>query len=499
MLEDLDILFVNPGDRKQIYQQLGDEFCAVEPPVFAGLFASHAIGKGLRVGVLDVPAENIDAEEVARRIEETARPALVVIVVYGVQPSASTQNMTSAGNIAAQIKARNPGRHVLMTGTHPAALPERTLREEQVDFVVQGEGPATCVDVFRALTEGATDFSAIPSLWWKDSEGQPHRPARTADLIRDLDAEVPGVAWNLLDMKRYRAHNWHCFDHIDARTPYAAIHTSLGCPYRCTFCCINAPFGKPSYRMWSPDRVVAEIDFLVEHHGVRNIKFVDEMFVLNRRHVLGICDRLNARGHDLNIWAYARVDTVQDDFLARLRGAGFRWLCLGIEAANSRVRDGSLKAFDDESIIDTCKRIRAHGIHVIANYIFGLPRDTLRSMQETLALATEINSEFANFYCAMPYPGAPLYDLAVREGRPLPQRWHHYSQHSYDTLPLANEALDAAEILRFRDESFQTYFRRPEYVASMRREFGTKVVEHIARMCAVPLPRRLLESTPSAA
>ena len=95
---------------------------------------------------------------------------------------------------------------------------------------------------------------------------------------------MPGGAWDLMDMKRYRAHNWHCFDHIDDRSPYASVHTSLGCPYRCTFCCINAPFGKSSYRMWSPDQVVKEIDFLVDNYGVKNVKFVDEMFVMRRNH-----------------------------------------------------------------------------------------------------------------------------------------------------------------------------------------------------------------------
>ncbi|MEO5372604.1 MAG: hypothetical protein H7833_21250, partial [Magnetococcus sp. DMHC-1] len=61
--------------------------------------------------------------------------------------------------------------------------------------------------------------------------------------------------------------------------------------------------------MWSPETVVREIDHLVEKYGVKNIKFVDEMFVLNKRHVGAICDLLIERGHDLNIWAYARVDT----------------------------------------------------------------------------------------------------------------------------------------------------------------------------------------------
>ena len=487
----MDILFVNPGDRRQIYQDLGDEFSAIEPGVFPGLFATYARKKGHEVGLLDIPALFISAEEAAQQIE-AANPTLVALCVYGFQPSASTQNMTAAGRVAECVKQLNPNRKILMTGTHPAALPERTLREENVDFVVDLEGPVTIHKTATALKESRPDFSKIPSLWWKDHDGV-HAPKGPEPLISNLDDEMPGGAWDLLDMKRYRAHNWHCFDHIDDRSPYASVHTSLGCPYRCTFCCINAPFGKSTYRMWSPDQVVKEIDFLVDQYGVKNVKFVDEMFVMRRNHVLGICERLMKRPYKVNIWAYARVDTVKDDFLATMKAAGINWLALGIEAANSSVRDGADKKFSDEDILEVCRKIQSHGIRIIANYIFGLPEETHEGMQQTLDLALEINAEFANFYSAMAYPGSQLYKDAVAANLPLPATWKDFSQHGYGTFPLTNGILSPAEILRFRDDAFQTYFRHPPYLDMVRTKFGQKVVDHVVRMREVPLKRKLFE------
>ena len=174
---------------------------------------------------------------------------------------------------------------------------------------------------------------------------------------------MAGVAWDLLPMKQYRAHNWHCFGELE-REPYAAIYTTLGCPYRCSFCCIQAPFkageqmmglrsDANSYRFWTPARVVEDIDRLVNKYGVRNIKFADEMFVLNQRHVIGICDLLIERGYDLNIWAYARVDTVKDDMLDKLKRAGFNWLALGIEAADDRVLTDVDKRYQVDEVYDT--------------------------------------------------------------------------------------------------------------------------------------------------
>jgi radical SAM superfamily enzyme YgiQ (UPF0313 family) len=490
--QPVDVLMVNPGSRAAVYQQLGDTFSAIEPPSLSGLFATYLRLKGLSVAIIDAAAENLGPEQVARRITDSYLPTLVVLVVYGFQPSASTQNMPAAGEICAAIKAIDDSIKIMMTGTHPAALPERTLREEAVDFVCDREGPETIALAAKAIGAKARDYANIPSLWYRNAESIRCNPP--AALIDDLDGEMPGVAWDLLPMDKYRAHNWHCFEHINDRQPYVSMHTSLGCPYKCTFCCINAPFGKPSYRLWSPDTVIREIDLLVDKYGVKNIKFVDEMFVLNKAHVLGICDRIIERGHKLNIWAYARVDTVKDDFLDKLNRAGFRWLALGIESGSKHVRDGVEKGrFGTSEIIQVVRKIQSAGINVIGNYIFGLPDDTHESMQETLDLALEANCEFANFYCAMAYPGSKLYTMAAANGWDLPGSWIGYSQHSYQTAPLRTESLTAAQVLAFRDEAFLKYFNSPRYLDLVRNKFGEAVVTHIRDMSSIRLRRQLLD------
>ena len=492
MTSKIDVVLVNPGNLTAVYQGLSQQYSAIEPPSLAGLFATYLRGKSVSVAIVDAPALGLDPTQAAKLIDENFDPALVVIVVYGFQPSASTQNMPAAGETCRALKSLNPERKIMMTGTHPAALPERTLREESVDFVCDREGPETILATVQALKAGASSYRGIPSLWYRVGSVVMSNPP--ADLMDDLDGQMPGVAWDMLPMSSYRAHNWHCFEHIDDRQPYASLHTSLGCPYKCSFCCINAPFGKPSYRLWSPDAVIRDIGILVEKYGVKNIKFVDEMFVLNKNHVFGICDRIIERGYDPNIWAYARVDTVRDEFLDKLRRAGFRWLALGIESGSKHVRDGVEKGrFGSEQILKVVRKIQDAGINVIGNYIFGLPDDTHETMQETLDLAIEANCEFANFYCAMAYPGSKLYTMATDKGWQLPSSWIGYSQHSYETLPLRTETLSSAEVLEFRDEAFRAYFTHPSYLGLVRRRFGEKVESHVKEMTRVGLRRRLLD------
>jgi len=492
--ESIDVVLVNPGSRHAVYQSLGDELSAIEPPSLAGLFATYLRNNGLSVAIVDAPAHNLSPPQAAETIYANYSPALIVMVVYGFQPSASTQNMSAAGETCRALKTINPACRIMMTGTHPAALPERTLREEAIDFVCDREGPETILLTTQALKKKASGFAGIPSLWYRVSNVVMSNPP--ASLMDDLDHEMPGVAWDLLPMEKYRAHNWHCFEHIHDRRPYVSMHTSLGCPYRCSFCCINAPFGKSSYRMWSPRTVIKEIDILVNKFGVKNIKFVDEMFVLNRDHVIGICDLIIERGYDLNIWAYARVDTVKDEFLDKLKRAGFRWLALGIESGSKHVRDGVEKGrFGSLEILKTVRAIQNAGINVIGNYIFGLPDDTHESMQQTLDLAIEANCEFANFYCAMAYPGSRLYGQALELGWELPDSWIGYSQHSYETKPLRTDTLTSVDVLRFRDQAFERYFSNPRYLDSVREKFGPEVLDHLRAMTRIKLDRKILSAT----
>ena len=202
--------------------------------------------------------------------------------------------------------------------------------------------------MLTALKAGDSDLGKVSDLYYRDggAPGTPGRvvaPVKRARLVQDLDEQMPEVAWDLLPMDKYRAHNWHCLGNVNqagelARSPYVAIYTTLGCPFKCKFCCIQAPFksgeqelgmqpATNSYRYWSPKRVVDTLQHVVERYGVRQVKFADEMFVLNPKHVLQICELIAARGLDLNIWAYARVDTVRPKVLeASSRRESTGWL-----------------------------------------------------------------------------------------------------------------------------------------------------------------------------
>lgn len=485
----LDIVLVNPGDGKQVYQGLGQDHSAVEPPFWAAVIAAYLRNNGFNAAIIDANAENLSPQEVASRIADL-KPALAAVIVCGSQPSASTQNMTIAGKISRCIKD-SAGVPVVISGLHPSALPRQTLEEGNSHFVVEGPGGRSFKDLIEAIKGGRRDYRDVPGLWYYDGGDIRNNPR--APLLDNLDEELPVAAWDLLPMDKYKAHNWHCFDDLENRKPYAAIYTSLGCPFNCLFCCINSLFGKPGIRYRKAETVVNEIGLLVDKYGIKNIKIIDELFVLNEAHYMKIVELLLQKNYGLNIWAYARVDTIKLGNLAKMKKAGINWLALGIESANPLVRDGMAKNMNVKDIKLVVRSVQDAGIRVIGNFIFGLPDDTLETMKETFDMAKELNCEFANFYYGMAYPGSRLYDIAIDRGWRLPGEWSGFSQYSYEAVPLPTKHVSAREVLSFRDDAFNTYYNDPRYLDMVGEKFGVNVKNHIQEMTRHKLRRRLLE------
>ena len=481
-----DIILVKPGSQRSVYGELSSlRFTAIEPPFWAALLASYLRREGYGVSLIDAEAEDLTASEVAARIRDR-KPALAALMIAGSNPSASTMNMAGVGNLVAQVRQAAPEAPTLVAGLHPSALPGRTLLEEKPDYVCQGEGFFTFPALLDALSAGA-DPSGIPGLWTRKDgrvQGGPRPP-----VWEDLDT-LPMPAWDLLPMHRYRAHAWHCFGHVDRREPYGVLYTSLGCPFECSFCCVNSFFGGRGIRYRGLDAVLAEIDVLALTYGIRNIKIMDEMFALGEQRVLELCEAIAARKYNLNFWAYARVNTVSARMLAAMKRAGINWVAYGFESGSKRVLADVHKGYRLEEVERVVRMTRDQGQHICANYIFGLPEDDAASLRETLDFMLSINAEWANIYSAMAYPGSRLHALAVESGWPLPATWQGYSQYSEDCLPLPTRHLTGGQVLAFRDEAFNAYYRRQSYLDLIQEAFGPETMRHVRQMASRTLVRR---------
>jgi len=464
----IDILFVHTNSSIQTFQSLS-KYAAIEPPIWAALLANSVRSLGVRVDILDCEALQLSTEESYNHIRDI-NPTLVCFVQFGQHPSASAQSMQGTHELLEMMDFEFK---TILVGLYPSALPRKTLEDEKCDFVCEGEGVDTLLGLFQS---DLVNVSKVPRLWYRD--GDEIKFTHMTSIIGNLEEGLPGMAWDLLpSINNYRnAINVSMTNNND-RTPFASLYTSLGCPYKCDFCCINAPFGKSTFRYWNPEFIITEFDKIASM-GIRNIKIADEMFVLNKNHFLKVCDLIIERGYDFNIWAYARIDTVKEQYLERLKRAGVNWLALGIESGNRKIRIDSAKGkFDEVDVVDVVKKIESFGIEVIGNYMFGMSGDTMETMQETLDLAIELNTSGANFNPTMIFPGSPLFTKAYNSDVELPPTYSGYSYYSKDSFPNPTDSLTRQEILKFRDDVFIKYFNRKEWLDKIKDKFGQESVD----------------------
>lgn len=502
----MDALFVTPDSSVKAYQDLAATYSAIEPPTWSLLLAESCRSKGFDVGILDCDAERLSLQASVRRIED-AKPRLVVMVLYGQNPNSGTTSMIGAIALARALKQAGIAAPVCFVGSHTSALPKQVLAYDCVDIVLLNEGVYALHNLLRS--DLRHDLATIKGIGHKDAEGRLIlNPAERIVPQTHMDADLPGYAWDLLPYRErpldlYRAHFWHAaFDHAK-RTPFAAIYTSLGCQFGCDFCMINIvnrtdngdeinASHSRGMRFWSPEWVAREMRKLADM-GVRTLRISDEMFFLNRKYYAPILDRCISEDYGFNMWTYSRVDTVRPGVLDTFKKAGVNWLALGVEAGNQTVRQEVSKgSFKEVNIREVCKTIADSDINIISNYIFGFPDDTPDTMQETLDLAMELNTEMANMYPCQALPGSPMYHLAQRNHWDLPSSFEGYAFLSYECEPLRTKYITAAEVLRFRDDAWQRYFTNPEYLALVESRFGTVERKNVEDMSRIRLKRKLL-------
>lgn len=501
----LDVLFVEPDSSSKAYQDLSKMYSAIETPTWSLLLAQSCRAQGFGVAILDCTAERLTDEQAIQRIRN-ADPRLVCFVLYGQNPNSGTTNMIGGTRLCAKLKHEYPEYPTCFVGSHSSALPMQVLSYDFIDIVLLNEGVYALHDLLRSDLN--SELGKVKGIGYKQ-EGQPVlNPPQHIVPQELMDRDLPGYAWDLLPYDKkpldlYRAHFWHADFNHNLRTPFVALYTSLGCPFKCDFCMINilnradnsdgiASADSAVMRFWSPEFILSEFDKLAAM-GVQSIRISDEMFFLNRKCYGPLLRGLVEREYDPRMWSYSRVDTVRPQDLALFRRAGIRWLCLGIEAGNQEVRrEVSKGKFQEINIREAVRQVHESGIDVLGNYMFGLPDDNYETMQQTLDLAIELNTAHANFYPCQALPGSPLYYIALQNGWKLPDSYEGYAFLSYECQPLPTKYLTSAEVLKFRDDAWHTYFSRPEYLGMIERKFGVEQRRNVEDLTKIRLKRQLL-------
>ena len=362
--------------------------------------SAYLESKKIPVKILDGQVNDLREQGLIRVIKQF-NPNIVGI-------SCHTPLVYPAHQIAKTVKRFCPQITVIMGGPHPSILPEGTIADENVDIVVRGEGEITLFELVKAIESGA-NLNSILGITYRDNGKIVTNPDRP--LTTDLDS-LPLPSRHLIPIREY-----HPQADIYYRSPSTIMITSRGCPYKCIFCASRRISGH-KYRVRSPEKVIEEIDILVNQYGIRNIGIADDNFIVNRKRTEQICDIIIREGYNRRMdWSCAlRADGVDVPLLKKMRTAGCRCICVGIETGSQRLMGILNKHLKLEKVEEGVKMMRKAGIKVRGTFLLGVPSETKEETLQTINFAKKLNLDFAKFNIITPYPGTELYEMAKKRG-----------------------------------------------------------------------------------
>ena len=384
------------------------------PPLGLAYLAGSLESAGVAVRLLDGVVGPLTNGHLARELTAFAPQWVGVTAV--------TMTVNRALDIVRQVKTLDPGVRTVMGGPHASFTAEATLQETpELDVIVRGEGEETLTAL--AATDGACEaWSKIAGLSYRRGTTIHHTAA--APVPPDID-HLPLPARHLIPLGRYRTLGMP-----------VSLTTSRGCPYKCIFCVGRKMVGaRVRYR--EPPAVVEEMARLAGL-GFTQINLADDLFTVNRRHCLAVCDAIIARGINLRWSAFARVDTVSPEILARMREAGCQAVSFGIESGSPEILKTIKKGFVLDQAESAVKMCRDAGIAPHASFILGLPGETPETLAQTLAFGERLEQEGLcyGFHLLAPFPGTAVYDRAADYGLEiLSANWDDYHANRAVSVP----------------------------------------------------------------
>lgn len=318
--------------------------------------------------------------------------------------------------IAELIKRWNPNIKVVVGGPHASIVPNETLSDGSIDFLVRHEGEYTMLE----LVQGK-DIASIRGLSYKDTDGRIiHNEDR--NFIENLD-KIPFPKLEL-QLKKIP----------DPENNFGIMATSRGCPFSCIFCTSPKLWGK-RVRFRSISNVIEELKRKYYNYGIKKYYFSDDNFNLERERTILLCREIIKSKVDIEWSCEAQIRNFSKDILEVMRDAGCRRIKLGVESGSDRILKLMKKATTKEQIKKVVKLIKEVGIDITIYVLIGMPTETMDEMLETYYFIEELDPSYISLSVASPQYGSELFDIMQERGISFSKKdWSEYFHQSYKTV-----------------------------------------------------------------
>ena len=425
-------------------------------PLGLGYIAAALQQAGHDVVFLDPEIQGLSDQALMQRLQRE-HPTLVGI-------GCATPNFIVAQQLAQQIKHHLDVVTVL-GGIHASSVPREILAHHpEFDVLVVGEGEETIVELTATIASHGLDplhLAGIKGIGYRHHHQVRLTPRRA--LRADIDT-LPFPARDLAGFASYKSPA-----HLELGKRTANLISSRGCPARCTFCESWRTLGN-KFRGHSPAYMLAEIEHLVQTYRVEHLIFNDDTLTWDMERTREFCELLLENKVGVTWFAFARVDTVTPELLATMKRAGCVALNFGVESGDAQMLQVMKKGTTLDQARRALKWSRELGFKPLASFLFGLPGESLASIERTIDFAIELNPNIALFNVLVPFPGTEVYARMPRVHTTDARALAAFKTASAGGEPLfIAEGLTAKALKRALVRANRRFYLRPTYLAEQLR------------------------------
>ncbi|MBU4305772.1 MAG: B12-binding domain-containing radical SAM protein [Candidatus Omnitrophica bacterium] len=347
----------------------------------------------------------LSIEQIKNHISRFDPGAVGISCLYSSQFSVVAQICEAAKSVSKDIIT-------VIGGTHPTFLPHECLNDQNIDFVVLGEGEKPFKLLMDSISSG-DDFSLIDGIAFRDNEKVRINPR--ARLIEDIDS-IPMPARDLLPLEKYFRIGLP-MGLISRQSPAMNMITSRGCPFQCAFCS-SCHFWGRTYRPRSVKGVLKEMEHL-KSIGIRELKFFDDNLTLDSQRAKDIFRGMIEREFNFS-WNTPNgiaAQTLDEEMVSLMKQSGCYELTLAVESGDEQIlRDVLKKPTDLRQIVRTVKLIKDYGIDTYGFFMIGFPGESKAQIYRTLEFMDKIRLDRVSLFIANPLPGTEIYDYCKKKG-----------------------------------------------------------------------------------
>jgi len=379
------------------------------PPLNLTYIASYLIDLEITMKIIDAKAKNLNYRQIKKEIQKF-NPDLVGISVF------ITAAIKHCYDIARIVKEVNPKCLVVFGGRHPTFEPEETLKVDEVDLVVRGEGELTLREL---IIKG--NLNEIKGISYKSDGKIIHNPDRV--LIKDF-GKIRYPARHLVKKNKYHM--------LTAR--FETVQTSRGCPHKCKFC--STPiFNKGLWRPRPVEKIIIELKMISQNRRIRDIFFIDENFAVDTKRIEKLCEKIiecrkKKEISDFKFFAQLRVDDIAraPKMVKAMADAGFWLVFVGVETVNEDTLNDMRKGFTFNKTLKAIKLLHKYNIMIFGNWIIGLNLDaTKEDIKKEIEFIKKLDIDLLTTSILTPFPGTIILKEFKEKNLLVTKDWSKYT------------------------------------------------------------------------